>query len=92
MLPTKFKLRMTVATFFGDNASLPFKLIIGGQQKQVVFGDSKTVEVPFVLKTARENKIVIKVPKPITPRSVDSMSGDTRELGMLLSSITLEPV
>jgi hypothetical protein len=90
VLPKKFNMRINANTFMGDNAHLPFKIIIGKQEKEFTFPkDATTVDVPIMLTSGTEHKIIIKVPKPTSPHDVDPNSGDTRKLGVMLHSITI---
>lgn len=91
-LPRKFNLRIDTAYLFGDNAKLPFKIMIGNQKKQFTFpANAKTVTIPFQLNSLTVNKIVIIIPKPTAPHELDPNSSDVRKLGMMLNSLTIEP-
>lgn len=89
-LPKHFKININVTSLIGDNLKLPFKIIIGNQEKEVTFKNALTSpDIFFTLNTKNADKIIIKVPKPTSPHDLDAASGDTRKLGMLLHSISI---
>lgn len=97
-LPKKFNLVLTVRSVIGDNATLPIKILIGSVEKELILNKgiktdgSLTVSVPFHLRSTAENKIVIIIPKPISPKALDSNSQDERTLGIQVKSISIEPI
>jgi len=86
-LPRRFQLNIK-GSAFGSNTDLPFVVRIGSASQSFSL-PAMTVNVPLVFVTnGDDHKVVIEVPLPPSPGDV----GDTIQLGILLSEISIVPL
>ncbi len=89
-LPTEFELHI-VGSAFGPNADLPFSVRVGNVEKTFRLpATTSGVSLDFTT-DGKENRIIIDVPDPITPKEL-GINSDTRHLGILLKEITITPI
>jgi hypothetical protein len=87
-LPRKFTLRIEANGAFGPNAGALFKVIVGNIEHEFR-GTAGTfqIDLPFAL-DATEYKIVIIVPKPMSPAELGN-SNDSRKLGLSIRGLAV---
>jgi hypothetical protein len=95
-LPSRFAVRIT-GTSFDKNGSLPYRLGVGGVEKEFRIQSlsheaPETAVLPFRLKSGGARSITIRIPMPASPHSLDSRSGDMRLLGLFIRSIGIEDI
>lgn len=91
MLPRKFTLTLEAHSFRQLNA--PFILTIGDSTLDFILKDNEITHTTLKLNNVKDEKytISITVPNPVSPKSL-SLSDDTRELGIGIRSILIEPL
>jgi hypothetical protein len=91
-LPKKFRLHIQAAAVMGENQHLPFTLTVGDQKQVIYFNDKMNVQAEFDLHDQKVNVLMMTVPAPISPHTVDASKTDTRDLGVLIKRIVIESV
>ncbi len=88
-LPDRITLALTAAAY-GDNAKIPFQVMIGKVTKSVAIGDSVSTHTLDFEGVANEKTIIIVIPKPTSPYEL-GMSPDKRMLGIALKDLEVIP-
>lgn len=90
-LPKRFRLIITVAHVYGDNANKKVEVVVGDSvQSFTAPADKKAVEVTFHDVLPGSRLILFKIPNPQSPRAAGK-STDTRELGIGIEKIEIAP-
>ena len=90
-LPKKFKLELQ-GLAYGPNAELPTIIRVGSELKKITLtGDAKTYELQFS-NSDDVKTIEIEPPKPTSPKDLNSLSSDTRKIGIRLISLKITAI
>ncbi|MBV9391851.1 MAG: glycosyltransferase family 39 protein [Verrucomicrobia bacterium] len=86
-LPKKVKVTLA-AHAFGPNAELPFTLVAGSTEQQFRVG-TETTEVSLMFDSSGSDRsLIIKIPKPTSPRELWGLPDD-RRLGIALEHLSI---
>jgi hypothetical protein len=89
LLPDRFTMELDVIAVFGPNASQPFRVRAGGQERTVSLSGPGKYSIPF--EHVRDGiECEIFIPAPTSPLSL-GQSTDPRALGVALRRIRILP-